>query len=261
PDAREPWRHSGDRRRPRAGSSLLEPDRRDRATSRISVPGCALARGSAGRPGRPARSGHAGSHRVGAGPGGRLAGDRGLRPTGPGARLDDARPVEDDEAPPRPVRSGRDPRAAHRRATRDPARLRRGRERRAARRGRGVHVRGGAGMDAEAFVRDLDARNQELLRRLAPESTLKPEVEGDLTVLNLLKVALKNEIEATETAARWLATTTELDVKLALARQVGDEAKHYRLVADRLQELGFDVGPFDPLAKGYGPLFQFLDSL
>ena len=116
-------------------------------------------------------------------------------------------------------------------------------------------------MNAEAFVRDLDARNQELLRRLAPESTLKPEVDGDLTVVNLLKVALKNEIEATETAARWLATTTELDVKLALARQVGDEAKHYRLIADRLRELGFDARGFDPLAKGYGPLFQYLDGL
>ena len=116
-------------------------------------------------------------------------------------------------------------------------------------------------MDAEAFVRDLDAKNQELLRRLAPESTLKPEVEGDLTVVNLLKVALKNEIEATESAARWLATTAEIDVKLALARQVGDEAKHYRLIADRLQEMGFDARGFDPLAKGYGPLFQYLDGL
>jgi bacterioferritin (cytochrome b1) len=116
-------------------------------------------------------------------------------------------------------------------------------------------------MDAEGFVRDLDARNQELLRRLAPESTLKPEVEGDLTVVNLLKVALKNELEATEIAARWLVTTAELDVKLALARQVGDEAKHYRLVADRLVEMGFDARAFDPLAKGYGPLFQYLDGL
>jgi bacterioferritin (cytochrome b1) len=116
-------------------------------------------------------------------------------------------------------------------------------------------------MNAEGFVRDLDARNQELLRRLAPESTLKPEVEGDLTVVNLLKVALKNELEATEIAARWLVTTAELDVKLALARQVGDEAKHYRLVADRLVEMGFDARAFDPLAKGYGPLFQYLDGL
>jgi uncharacterized ferritin-like protein (DUF455 family) len=116
-------------------------------------------------------------------------------------------------------------------------------------------------MDADAFVRELDAQNQELLQRLAPEATLKPEVEGDLSIVNLLKVALKNEIEATEIAARWLATTRDLEVKLALARQVGDEAKHYRLVADRLRELGFDAAGFDPLARGYGPLFQYLDTL
>jgi bacterioferritin (cytochrome b1) len=116
-------------------------------------------------------------------------------------------------------------------------------------------------MDTASFVKDLDARNQELLRRLTPDATLKPEVEGDLSVVNLLKVALKNEIEATETAGRWLVTTAEIDVKLALARQVGDEAKHYRLIAERLAELGFDAREFNPLAKGYGPLFQYLDTL
>lgn len=116
-------------------------------------------------------------------------------------------------------------------------------------------------MDSEAFVRELDARNQELLQRLAPTSALDGEVSGSLSVQNLLRVALKNEIEATETAARWLTTTTEIDVKLALARQVGDEARHYRLIAERLSELGVDLEGFDPLAKGYGPLFNYLDTL
>ncbi|MBI3827293.1 MAG: ferritin-like domain-containing protein [Candidatus Rokubacteria bacterium] len=116
-------------------------------------------------------------------------------------------------------------------------------------------------MTAEEFVRQLDAANQALLSRLAPEDTLKPEVQGDLTVVNLLKVALKNEIEATEIAARWLVTVDDVDVKLALARQVGDEAKHYRMIAERLRGLGVDVRGFDPLAKGYGPLFQYLDTL
>jgi len=116
-------------------------------------------------------------------------------------------------------------------------------------------------MTAQEFVQALDRENQALLRRLEPEATLKPEVEGTLTVLNLLKVALKNEVEATEIAARWLVKTDDVDVKLAFARQAGDEAKHYRLIADRLRELGFDAGGFDPLAKGYGPLFQYLDSL
>jgi hypothetical protein len=116
-------------------------------------------------------------------------------------------------------------------------------------------------MTAEEFVRQLAGENQRRLGLLAPADTLKPEVEGDLNVLNLLKVALRNEIEATEIAARWLVTTDDVDVKLALARQVGDEAKHYRMIADRLRALGFDTRSFDPLAKGYGPLFQYLDTL
>jgi len=116
-------------------------------------------------------------------------------------------------------------------------------------------------MTAEEFVRELDEENQAVLRRLAPEATLAPEVSGDLNVLNLLKVALKNEIEATEIAARWLVSTDEVAVKMALARQAGDEAKHYRMIADRLRELGFDADGFDPIAKGYGPLFNYLDTL
>lgn len=116
-------------------------------------------------------------------------------------------------------------------------------------------------MDAETFLSELDAQHQALLRRLEPEATLRPEVEGNLTVVNLLKVALRNEIEASETAARWMVTTDDVEVKLAFARQVGDEARHYRLVAERLRELGFDPRGFDPLARGWSPLFRYLDSL
>ncbi len=116
-------------------------------------------------------------------------------------------------------------------------------------------------MTSEEFVGALDAANQTVLARLAPDATLKPEVEGALTVTNLLKVALKNEIEATEIAARWLVKTDDVEVKMAFARQAGDEAKHYRMIADRLRELGVDTGGLDLLGKGYGPLFQYLDTL
>ena len=116
-------------------------------------------------------------------------------------------------------------------------------------------------MTPEEFVAALDADNQALLRGLEPDATLTPEVDGPLNVPNLLKVALKNEIEATEIAARWLVTSDDVQVKLALARQVGDEAKHYRLIADRLRGLGIDASTLDPLAAGYGPLFTYLDTL
>jgi hypothetical protein len=116
-------------------------------------------------------------------------------------------------------------------------------------------------MTAQEFVAALEAENQAALRGLAPDATLTPEVQGPLNVPNLLKVALRNEIEATEIAARWLVTTDDVEVKLALARQVGDEAKHYRLIADRLGALGIDASAIDPLAGGFGPLFKYLDTL
>lgn len=116
-------------------------------------------------------------------------------------------------------------------------------------------------MTAADFVAQLDESTQAVLRRLEPDATLTPEVSGALNVTNLLKVALKNEIEATEIAARWLVATTDVEVKMAFARQAGDEAKHYRMIADRLGELGFDARSFDPLAQGFGPLFKYLDSL
>src|SRR5262249_60592933 len=108
-------------------------------------------------------------------------------------------------------------------------------------------------MDAETFVEQLGAANQEILERLAPAETLVAERGGDLRLENLLKIALKNELEATELAARWLVSTDDVEIKLALARQAGDEAKHYRLIATHLQELGVDLSNFAPLAQGYGP--------
>jgi hypothetical protein len=114
---------------------------------------------------------------------------------------------------------------------------------------------------AAEFVAALDADNQRLLRGLEPDATLVPEVNGPLNVPNLLKVALRNEVEATEIAARWLVSTDDVALKLALARQVGDEARHYRLIAERLGQLGVDAAVIDPLAGGYGPLFRYLDTL
>ena len=77
----------------------------------------------------------------------------------------------------------------------------------------------------------------------------------------LLLVALKNEIEATEEAAMWLVGERDPELKLALARQCGDEARHYRLIEERLRALGAELAGFDPLARGASPLFRYLKSL
>jgi bacterioferritin (cytochrome b1) len=115
-------------------------------------------------------------------------------------------------------------------------------------------------MTPAAFVADLDRTNREALDRLGAAATAGEPGPG-LTVSALLKLALKNEIEASEIAALWMHSSPELDVKLALARQAGDEAKHYRLVEERLAALDVPVGSVDPLADGYTPLFQYLAGL
>jgi len=109
----------------------------------------------------------------------------------------------------------------------------------------------------DAFLTELDAQNTRALDRLAIAAAREPA--ADLTVARLLLLALKNEIEATECAAGWIGTTREIDVKLALARQAGDEAKHYRLIEKRLGELGVDTRAYDPGPRS--PLLQYLASL
>jgi uncharacterized ferritin-like protein (DUF455 family) len=116
-------------------------------------------------------------------------------------------------------------------------------------------------MTAEEFVAGLDEENRARLHGLEPDATLTPEVKGPLNVPNLLKVALRNEAEATLIAGRWLASCDDVKLMLALARQAADEAKHYELVARRLGALGFDADTFDPLAGGVGPLTRYLETL
>jgi uncharacterized ferritin-like protein (DUF455 family) len=100
----------------------------------------------------------------------------------------------------------------------------------------------------ETFPGELDVR-----------SLLPASHDGDADSHRLLQVALANEINVSELAARWMPTTRELDVKLAFARQAGDEAGHFQVVAERLAALGFDVAAFAPPAPN--ALFAYLHSL
>lgn len=117
-----------------------------------------------------------------------------------------------------------------------------------------------APITGKEFVAQLTEENRLALDRLSRLSA-SGEAPISLTVDKLLRLALKNELEATEIAAFWMSTTPELDVKLSLARQAGDEAKHYRLIVDRLKSLGVDADSIDPRESGYSLLFDFLRGL
>lgn len=110
-------------------------------------------------------------------------------------------------------------------------------------------------MTPEAFIASLDA---EIERALARIGELSAAGETSIAVPSLLVLALKNELEASEEAAMWMASESDVRVKLALARQCGDEAKHYRLIEDRLRALGVEP----PLDHGPpSPMYVWLSSL
>lgn len=109
------------------------------------------------------------------------------------------------------------------------------------------------------FVDELEAFKSEKLAPIvgAGRTSLEAGTAADTTAM--LQIALANEINVSELAALWMPTTNELDVKLAFARQAGDEAGHFQLVADRLAALGFDLATFR--TPGDSPLFRYLQSL
>jgi bacterioferritin (cytochrome b1) len=111
------------------------------------------------------------------------------------------------------------------------------------------------------FVDQLVTEMDRLFAQLGETETLEAESEGRVDVVNLLRLALKSELEASELAALWMPTTPEVDAKMCLALQCGDEMKHYGLISERLAQLGEDLGGFDPLADGHSPLYQYLRGL
>ena len=114
-------------------------------------------------------------------------------------------------------------------------------------------------MDTTSYMQELDAFKAGRLSPIvsAGQTSLVGGAQGDAK--RMLQIALGNEISVSELAAAWMPTTPELDVKLAFARQAGDEAGHFQLVADRLGRLGFDIAGFRP--PGANPLFDYLRSL
>lgn len=115
-------------------------------------------------------------------------------------------------------------------------------------------------ISGEAFVRELKAENETFLRKLDEEPAVAAANITPAIIAALLKAALKNEMEAAEIAASWVASTPELEAKLALARHAGDEARHYQLLEELVRAQGVDLGGYNPLVPP-SPVLEFLRTL
>lgn len=116
-------------------------------------------------------------------------------------------------------------------------------------------------MSGAEFVEEMHATLWQILAvRDAALARLKEAVTRG-NVPQLLLGALRAEMEAAEIAARWMPGTADLEVRLAFARQSGDEARHYMVISKRLESMGVSLAGFDPLAGGHSKLFRYLDTL
>jgi len=115
-------------------------------------------------------------------------------------------------------------------------------------------------MNGEAFVKEMDATLWQILSTRDAALARIAESAGKADVATLLVGGLRAELEATEIAARWVASTPELEAKIAFAQQAGDEARHYQLISERLRELNAGEA-VDAPATSFSKLFQYLETL
>jgi hypothetical protein len=114
-------------------------------------------------------------------------------------------------------------------------------------------------MDGNEFVNQLKAENEAILAKIDEPPISSGIPKGELLAA-LVKMALKNEIEAAEIAAEWVSTTQELPAKLALARHAGDEARHYQLIEEKARAMGISLDGFRPLEPP-SPVLNYLRKL
>src|SRR3569623_1039573 len=112
--------------------------------------------------------------------------------------------------------------------------------------------------DAETFIRDFHTKNQASLERHL--TSLRAAIAKEsLEVLDFVRLAMKDAIEAAEVAALWFVDCDDLTMLISFAETCGAAAGHHRLLAARLAALGAE--PIDPRQGGNSRFFGFLRSL
>jgi 1,2-phenylacetyl-CoA epoxidase catalytic subunit len=113
----------------------------------------------------------------------------------------------------------------------------------------------------QEFVHEMEATLRQVL---AVRDVALSGIEGAVgraDMRTLLHGALRAEFEASQIAALWMPTTPELEAKIALARQAGDEARHFMLIEGRLKDLGEGPDGEPALAMGPSPLYRYMETL
>jgi len=114
----------------------------------------------------------------------------------------------------------------------------------------------------ERFLTDMPARDYRFRMVAVEDYTIQPPENSDESVRQLLHASTHGEMEAEEVLGRVLADAPELPwpMRLDLARQMWDEARHTQLTWQRLEELGGPPQPLPPVITSVLSTAQGLDD-
>lgn len=113
----------------------------------------------------------------------------------------------------------------------------------------------------DEFLRELAADNEAYYEQIPPElKTYWPHrLVGD-TALEALTVRWFNEYIGTIVLARLVEKVHHPRLKMLVARQVGDEAKHAEVCEARIRQLGGRVEDYEPLPEQL-QMYEVLDAV
>jgi len=104
-------------------------------------------------------------------------------------------------------------------------------------------------MDSREFAKEIEGRVAAFCKSLdarPPAYSYIPLTKEEERI-KVMKSRLFNEIRAGEIFGSWLKTTSELDVKAALAKAVHEEFRHAQFLAETLRKRGADPYGHRPL--------------
>jgi len=115
-------------------------------------------------------------------------------------------------------------------------------------------------ISVEEFLKELAADNERYYDALPSEQkTYWPSRLVGEAAIEALKTRWFNEYIGTIVLARLIEKVEHPKLKLMIARQVGDEAKHAQVCVRRVQQLGGRVEDYEPLPEQIH-MYQVLDS-
>lgn len=105
-------------------------------------------------------------------------------------------------------------------------------------------------IDVEEFIDQLNRENEDFFSSLPETDTSywSKKLDG-AAVAEALKPRWFNEIRGVDIIGRFIGRVPDLSLKLLVARQVGDEAKHARLCRRRIEALGGSVLDYRPSSE------------